>query len=106
LPSHVVGVISLVVLTGAILARYAWQLAGIWGSIYIVGAVVALYLNVFVLIVQAFRRIPVLAAMAPTQSEPPFLVAQLVVMALFIVLGIAAVRSRQPARAGAASRIL
>ena len=106
LPSHVVGVISLVVLTGAILARYSWQLAGIWSPIYKVSAVVALYLNVFVLIVQAFRRVPVLAAMAPTQSEPPFLVAELVVMVLFIVLGIAAVRSRQPARAGAASRIL
>jgi uncharacterized membrane protein SirB2 len=105
LPSHVVGLISLVVLAAAILARYARGLAGIRGPIYIVGAVVALYLNVFVLIVQAFRRVPVLAAMAPTQSEPPFLVAQLVVMALFIVLGIAAVRNRQPAHA-TASRIL
>jgi hypothetical protein len=53
---------------------------------------VALYLNVFVLIVQAFRRVPALTAMAPTQSEPPFLLAQLVVMALFVGLGIAAVR--------------
>jgi hypothetical protein len=92
LPSHVVGVISLVVLAVAILARYVQHLAGGWRTIYVIGTVVALYLNVFVLIVQAFRRVPALAAMAPTQSEPPFLVAQLVVMALFVVLGIAAVR--------------
>jgi hypothetical protein len=92
LPSHVVGVISLVVLAVAILARYVRRLSGGWRTIYVIGTVVALYLNVFVLIVQAFRRVPALAAMAPTQSEPPFLVAQLVVMALFVVLGIAAVR--------------
>ena len=103
LPSHIVGVISLVVLAAAILARYAGGLTGVSGPIYVVGAVVALYLNVFVLIVQAFRRVPALAALAPTQSEPPFLVAQLVVMAFFIVLGIAAVRNRQPARRTPAS---
>jgi hypothetical protein len=92
LPSHVVGGISLVVLAVAILARYGRRLAGGWRPIYVIGTVVALYLNVFVLIVQAFRRVPALTAMAPTQSEPPFLVAQLVVMALFVVLGFAAVR--------------
>lgn len=92
LPSHVVGVISLVVLAVAILARYVRRLAGAWRTTYVITTVVALYLNVFVLIVQAFRRVPALAAMAPTQSEPPFLVAQLAVMALFVVLGIAAVR--------------
>ena len=92
LPSHVVGVISLVVLVIAILARYVRHLTGAWRSTYVIGAVVALYLNVFVLIVQAFRRVPALAAMAPTQSEPPFLVTQLVVMALFVVSAIAAVR--------------
>jgi hypothetical protein len=92
LPSHVVGVISLVVLAVAILARYVRHLAGAWRTIYVIGTVVALYLNVFVLIVQAFRRVPALTAMAPTQSEPPFLVAQLVVMGLFVVSGIAAVR--------------
>lgn len=92
LPSHVVGVISLVVLVIAILARYVRHLASAWRATYVIGAVVALYLNVFVLIVQAFRRVPALAAMAPTQSEPPFLVTQLVVMALFVVSAIAAVR--------------
>ena len=92
LPSHVVGVISLGVLVIAMLARYVRHLAGAWRATYVLGAVVALYLNVFVLIVQAFRRLPALAAMAPTQSEPPFLVTQLVVMALSVVSAIAAVR--------------
>jgi hypothetical protein len=92
LPSHGVGIISLVVLALAILARYAFHLAGAWRWIYVVGAVVALYLNVFVLIAQAFLKVPALKAMAPTQSEPPFLVTQLVVMALFIALGIAAAK--------------
>jgi hypothetical protein len=92
LPSHVVGAISLVVLAVAILARYAGHLAGAWRWIYVVGAVVALYLNVFVLVVQAFLKVPALKAMAPTQSEPPFVAAQLVVMALFFVLGTLAVK--------------
>jgi uncharacterized membrane protein SirB2 len=98
LPSHVVGVISLVVLAVAIYARYTRHLAGGWRVIYVVGAVAALYLNVFVLIVQAFLKVPALNAMAPTQSEPPFLITQLVVMALFVVLAIVAVsRSRNHA---------
>ncbi|PYT31647.1 MAG: hypothetical protein DMG58_11700 [Acidobacteria bacterium] len=87
LPSHGVGIISLVALVVAILARYAFHLAGAWRWIYVVGAVVALYLNVFVAVVQAFQKVPTLKAMAPTQSEPPFLVAQLVVMALCVTLG-------------------
>jgi hypothetical protein len=92
LPSHVVGIISLAVLAVAIVARYARRLAGSWRRIYAVSAVVALYLNVFVLIVQAFMKVPALKAMAPTQSEPPFLVTQLVVMALFLVLGTVALK--------------
>src|SRR2546425_9767796 len=106
LPSHKVGIISLVVLTVAILARHAFHLAGAWRWIYVVSAAVALYLNVFVLVVQAFEKVPALKAMAPTQSEPPFLVAQLVVLALFVALTIFALkrfRSEQPhaVRAGA-----
>ena len=106
LPSHKVGIISLVVLTVAILARHALHLAGAWRWIYVVSAAVALYLNVFVLVVQAFEKVPALKAMAPTQSEPPFLVAQLVVLALFVALTIFALkrfRSEQPhaVRAGA-----
>jgi hypothetical protein len=87
LPSHVVGVISLVVLAVAILARYALHLAHAWRWIYVVCAVLSLYLNSFVAVVQSFLKVPALKALAPTQKEPPFLIAQLIVMALFIVLG-------------------
>jgi hypothetical protein len=91
-PPQVIGVISLAVLAAAIVALYVFRLAGPWRWIFIVGAVLALYLNVFVAVVQAFQKLPPLAALAPTQSEPPFLIAQLVVMAIFIVLGVVAVK--------------
>lgn len=101
LPSHAIGIISLVVLAVAILARYPLQLAGAWRRIYVVTAVITLYLNVFVLIAQAFMKVPALKAMAPTQSEPPFLVAQLLCLVLIVVLAIfAAIKFRtEPARA-------
>lgn len=92
LPSHIVGIISLLVLAVAIIARYGIHLAGAWRSIYVVSAVLALYLNSFVAVVQSFLKVPALKALAPTQKEPPFLVAQLVVMAIFVVLGIFAVK--------------
>ena len=92
LPSHIVGILSLVVLAIVIVARYWKHLAGAWHGAYVVGAVLALYLNVFVLLVQLFRRLPALIVAAPTQKEPPFLVTQLVVLALFIWLGWAARR--------------
>ena len=95
-PGHKVGVISLVVLLIAILARYSFHMAGKWRSIYVVTAIIAEYLNVFVLVVQGFEKVPALRALAPTQSEPPFLAAQLVVMALFIVLTIFAVKKFHP----------
>lgn len=87
LPSHIVGMISLVVLALAIFGRYVLHLAGAGRWIYVVGAVIALYLNIFVAVVQAFAKLPALKALAPTQKEPPFMVAQLVVLLLFIVLG-------------------
>lgn len=90
LPSHAIGIVSLIALAIAVYARYIGQLAGAWRLIYVITAVIALYLNVFVLIAQAFMKVSALRAIAPTQSEPPFLVAQLVCMALFIVLAIAA----------------
>jgi hypothetical protein len=92
LPSHIVGIISMVVLAVAIVARYPLHLAGSGRWIYVVSAVVALYLNVFVLVVQSFLKIPPVHALAPTQKEPPFLVVQLIVLAIFIVLGIFAVK--------------
>jgi uncharacterized membrane protein SirB2 len=96
MPSHVLGILSLVFLAAALMALYIHHLAGSWRWIYVVGAVVALYFNVFVGVVQAFMKVPFLQPLAPTQSEPPFLVAQLVVMAIFIVLGILAVRRFHP----------
>ena len=87
-----VGAISLVALALAIVARYRRQLAGGWRRTYVIGAVIALYLNVFVLVVQLFEKVPVLKALAPTQSEAPFVVTQLVIMAIFAGLGIAAAK--------------
>ena len=94
-PAIGVGIVSLVVLAVAIFARYTRKLTGAWHWIYVVTAMIALYLNVFVLIVQLFQKVPALKALAPTQSETPFLVAQLVAFALFVVLTIfAAIRFR------------
>ena len=92
LPSHIVGAISLTVLAIATAARYAFHLAGVWRRVYVIAAMTALYLNVFVLVVQLFRRVPVLIALAPTQSEPPFAIVQLFVLVLFVVLTAVAVR--------------
>ncbi len=96
LPSHVVGILSVLVLAAAILALYAYHLAGSWRWIYVAGAVVALYFNVFVAVAQAFLKWPPLAALAPTQSEPPFIITQVVVMVIFLGLGIVALRSFHP----------
>jgi uncharacterized membrane protein SirB2 len=106
LPSHILGMISLVVLTIAIVARYRLHMDRAWRAIYVVCAVMALYLNVFVLVAQAFLKIPAAHALAPTQKEPPFLITQLIVMAIFIVLGIFAVKKfrSRPVSAPAAWR--
>jgi hypothetical protein len=85
---HIVGVISLLVLAVAIYARYPKRLAGAWRWIYVVSALIALYLNVFVGIVQSFQKLPALRALAPTQTEPPFQITQLVALILFVVLTI------------------
>jgi hypothetical protein len=90
LPSHAVAILSLVVLPVAIVARYFKHLAGAWRGVYVVGAVLALYLNVFVLLAQLFLRLPALMALAPTQKEPPFFLTQMLVLALFVWLGFAA----------------
>src|SRR5450759_2006709 len=92
LPSPVVGVLSVVVPAIAILARYSRHLAGGWRRTYVISAVIALYLNVFVLIVQLFEKVPALNALAPPQSEQPFKITQVVVMAIFVVLGIFAAK--------------
>jgi hypothetical protein len=101
LPSHIVGIISLVILAVAISARYVFRLAGAWRWIYVVGAATALYLNVFVLVVQSFMKVPALRALAPTQKEPPFLIAQLAVLLMYFGFTILAVKRFhiEPARA-------
>jgi hypothetical protein len=97
-PGIKVGIISLVILAVAIAARYAFHMAGVWRSIYAVGATLALYLNVFVLVAQLFEKVPALHELAPTGSEAPFLVAQLVVLAAFLALGtLATIRFRRVA---------
>jgi hypothetical protein len=94
--SHWIGIISLIVLPVVIAARYWKQLVGPWRGVYVVGTVLVLYLNFFVLIVQLFRRIPALLVAAPKQTEPPFVLTQLLVLALFAWLGIAAFRRFRP----------
>jgi hypothetical protein len=96
-PPQVVGVISLVVLAAAILALYVFHLAGFWRWVYIIGATMALYLNAFVGVVQAFQKLPFLEPLAPTQSEPPFLIAQIAVLAIFVALGFLALKRFHPA---------
>jgi hypothetical protein len=92
LPSHGVGIVSLIALAIAIFALYGRGLVGAWRRVYVVDAVISLYLNVFVLIAQMFMKVPALKALAPTQSETPFKVAQLAVLLLFVVLGIFAAK--------------
>jgi hypothetical protein len=96
LPSHKVGIISLVVLAAAIAARYGFHLQGAWRHVYVVCAATALYLNVFVGVVQSFLKVAALKALAPHQTEPPFVVSQGIVLVLFVALTIfAAVRFRR-----------
>ena len=95
-PAIKLGIISSVVLVITIYARYVKHLARAWRWIYVVGASVTLYFNVFVGIVQSFEKIPALKAMAPTQSEPPFKLTQLVVLALFVILTLVAVIRFRP----------
>ena len=94
--SHWIGVISLVVLVLAVLARYVLHYAGAWRWLYAVCIVVAFYFLVFVLIAQAFKKVPALAALAPTLSEPPFAIAQLVAMVIFVVIAVATARKFRP----------
>jgi len=92
LPSHKVGIASLVVLAVAIVARYGPNLAGPWRAIYVVTAALGLYFNAFVGVVQAFLKIPALTALAPNQTEAPFVIAQLLVLLLVAVLTILALK--------------
>ena len=97
LPSHIVGVAALAVLAVTLPARYHFHKIGHWRWIYVLGVVISLYLLSFVGVAQAFLKVPVLNAMAPTQAEPPFAIAQGAVLLLFVLMGFAALRgSRRP----------
>jgi hypothetical protein len=95
-PPRAVGALSLILLAFAVAAYYAFHLAGIWRWIYVGCAVAALYLNVFVGVVQSFLKLPFLKELAPTQSEPPFVVTQAIVLLAFIALGVLAVVRFRP----------
>jgi hypothetical protein len=92
-PGQIVGAISLLVLVLAVLARYQLNFAGAGRWLYVVTALLAQYLNFFVLIVQSFQKVDPLKALAPTQSEPPFLIAQGAALVLFVLLGIFSLRN-------------
>jgi hypothetical protein len=105
LPSHAVGIFSLLVLPIAVAGRYAYHLKGAWRWLYAVSSVTALYLNMFVLVVQLFLKVPALKALAPTQTEPPFLVAQLLNLGVLIWLGVAATLKSKAAALSVASQL-
>jgi hypothetical protein len=98
LPSHMIGILSLVLLAIACIALYGMKLSGAWRTIYVVTAMVSLYLNIFVLIIQAFLKVPALHALAPSvpPSEPPFAVIQGLVLVFFVFVIIGAVRRFRP----------
>jgi hypothetical protein len=101
-PARIFGIASLIVLVPTVLALYVFGLRGFWRWIYIAGVVIALYLNVFVAVVQSFAKIPELRSLAPTQSEPPFLIAEGGALVIFILLGIIALVLFHPERRAAA----
>lgn len=92
LPSHILAALSLVVLVVSVYARYGRKLAGRWNAVYVGTSIFALYVNVFVLVVQSFLKVPLLQALAPTQKEPPFAIAQLANIVAFIAVGVVAVK--------------
>jgi hypothetical protein len=98
LPSHMIGILSLVLLAIACIALYGVKLSGAWRWIYVVTAMLSLYLNVFVLIIQSFLKVPALHVLAPSvpPSEPPFAIVQGIVLVFFVIVIIGAVRRYRP----------
>ena len=98
LPSHVIAIVSLLLLATACVALYALRLSGAWRWIYVVTALVSLYLNVFVLVIQSFLKVPALHALAPSvpPAEPPFAVAQGIVLVFFIIVITGVIRRYRP----------
>ncbi len=96
-PGIVVGVLSCIVLALALVGRYGFKMAGVWRGVYVISAMLALFFNCFVLIVQLFEKVPALHALAPHGKEPPFAVAQLLLLVIFIVLTALGVKKFRPA---------
>lgn len=105
-PGLVFGVISLVLLGITVYARYGRSLAGAWRPTFVITALMAQYLNFLVLVVQLFLKVPALNALAPTQTEAPFAIAQLVTLAAFVLLGIFATRGFQKTTKTGTSRVV
>lgn len=101
LPGHIVGGLSLVILPLAVAARYWKHLSGAWRQVFVVTTVLALYFNVFILVVQLFQKVPGLIAAAPTQRSPAFVATHLLILAVFAWLGRAALRGFRTERTGA-----
>ena len=100
-PPRMVGILSLVLLAVAVLAIYVFRVSGPWRWIFVVTAMAALYLDAFVGVIQAFAKLPALHELAPTGSEPPFLIAQVIVLVFFVALGFLAARRFHPTLARA-----
>jgi hypothetical protein len=98
-PALGVGIVACVILVVALVALYKERLVGAWRWIYVITAVVSLYLNVFVLVVQSFMKVSALNALAPTQTEPPFAITQAAVLAIFILITLIAVIKFRPPKA-------
>jgi len=98
LPSHIIGALSLVLLAVACFALYGQKLSGGWRWIYVLTALISLYFNVFVLVIQSFLKVPALHALAPSvpPSEPPFAIVQGIVLVFFIIVIIGAIRRYRP----------
>ncbi len=100
-PGIAIGVLSIVILAIATVARYGLRMNGAWRPIYVLAASFALYFNVFVFVVQSFEKVSALRALAPTQTEPPFAIAQLVILISFVLLTVLAVKRFRPTSATA-----
>jgi hypothetical protein len=103
MPSHILGILTLLASCPAMYALYSRSLAGGWRKAYAICATLTAYFNTFAIVSQLFGKVPALKALAPTQTEPPFAIAELSVMILFFILGILAVkRFRETDRRGLA----
>jgi hypothetical protein len=107
-PGILIGILSIILLAVACFALYGMKLAGAWRWIYVLTALVSLYLNIFVLVIQSFLKVPALHALAPSvpPAEPPFAVVQGVVLVLFVVVIIAVLRRYRPLSAPETARKL